>query len=60
MLDVTSKREFKHTEEIVQWRSINQEQVENLWEEVCAKMDEEVMEKYRVEESKKSAYKGTW
>ena len=37
LLDVTSKREFKHTEEIVQWRSINQEDVANFWKEVCAK-----------------------
>ena len=37
---------------------INQEEVENWWKELCGKMEKEVLEKYRVEESKKSAYKG--
>ena len=35
-----------------------QEEVDSLWEELCGKMVEEILEKYRVEESKKSAYKG--
>ena len=55
MEDKTSKREFKDTEETVQWRSINQEGFDNLWKET---MEEEVLEKYKVEENKNGAYEG--
>ena len=30
----------------------------DLWKELCEKMEEEVREKYKVEESKNSAYEG--
>ena len=56
--EVTSRREFEDTEEMVQWRSINQEEVDNLWNEMSEKMEEEVEEKHRVEKAKKGAYKG--
>ena len=40
-------------------RSISQEGFDDLWEELCGKMEEEeVMEKYNIEEAKKSAYRG--
>ena len=42
----------------MQWRSINQDKVDNLWKEWCGKMEEEVLEKCQVEEAKKSVYKG--
>ena len=59
MLDeVTSRREFKDTEERVQFRSINQEEVDNLWEELSGQIDEKNLEKYGVDEAKKCAYKG--
>ena len=41
----------------VQW-SINHEEVDNLWKELCGKMAEEVLEKDKVEEAKMGAYKG--
>ena len=55
MEDKTSKREFKDTEERVQWRSINQGGFDNLWKET---MEEEVLEKYKVEENENGAYEG--
>ena len=47
--------EFKDTEEMLLWRSINQEGVNDLWN--CAQ-EVEVLEKYKVEETKKGACKG--
>ena len=49
MEEVRSKREFKDTEEMVQWRSINQEEVDNEWKVLYEKMEE-------VEEAKKCAF----
>ena len=31
LVEVTSRRKFVDTEEMVQWRSINQTEVDNLW-----------------------------
>ena len=41
--EVTSRRENEDTEEMVQWKSINQEEVENLWKVLSRKMEEEVL-----------------
>ena len=40
-----------------QWRHLSQEDIDELWEEVCGKMEEE-LEKYKVEEAKKDARNG--
>ena len=58
MEEKTSKREFKDTEDMVQWKSINQEGLDNLWKELCGTMEEEVPEKYKVYENKRGADKG--
>ena len=42
---------------MVQWRSISPEGMNDLWEELCGKMEEEVLEKCRVKEARKHAYK---
>ena len=39
-----SKREFKDSEELVQWKSINQEEVDHLWKDLFREMEEEVLE----------------
>ena len=45
MLDEAAKRqEFEDTEEMVQWRSINQEDINNFWKEMCEKMEESLGE----------------
>ena len=49
---------FKDTEEMVQWRSINQQEVDNMWKKLSEKIAEEVLGKYKVEVSKRGAYKG--
>ena len=48
---------------MVQWRSIRQEGIHDLWKKPCGKMEEEVLEKHKAAEAKKDAYKGreqTW
>ena len=41
---------------MVQWRSTSQEDIDVLWKELCGNMEEEVLEKYKVDEAKKIAY----
>ena len=33
-----SKHEFKDTEEMVQWRNINQEEIDNMWKKLSEKI----------------------
>ena len=58
MEEKTSNRENKDTDEIVQWRTIIQEETNHRWKELFGTMEEEVLEKYKVEETVKGAYKG--
>ena len=59
MLDqVANWYKIEDTEEMVQWRSIRQEGFHDLWKKPRGKMEEEVLEKKKVEEAKKDAYKG--
>ena len=57
MKEYRSKREVKDSEEVVQPRSIHQEEVDHFGKELCGKILEEVLEKYKVEDTKKGAYK---
>ena len=41
---------------MVQWKSISQKGKYEMWKEVCGTKEEEVVEKYKVEETKTSAY----
>ena len=50
--EVSSRREVEDREEIKQWRTINQEEIDNLWKEFSGKM-EEVLVKYKVKEAKR-------
>ena len=43
------------TEDVVQWRSISKEGVNQNWKELCGRIEEEVVEKDHVEDAKKSA-----
>ena len=52
MDEKTSKHEFKDSEEMVQWISINQKGKNNVWKS-CRKIEEGIVEKYKVEVSKK-------
>ena len=42
----------------MQWRNISQEGIDELWKELCFKIQEDVLVKYKVKETKKGAYKG--
>ena len=57
-LCVTSRQEPEDTEEMMQWRSISQDGINELWTELSGNPEEEVLEKYKVEEAVTSAYQG--
>ena len=38
------------TEEIREWRHMSQEEMDQCWKKLAAKMEEEVLDKYKVEE----------
>ena len=56
--EVANRQDYEDTEERRQRRHIRQEGTNELWKELCGKMEEEVLEKYKVEEGKEDAYKG--
>ena len=56
MEEKASKHEFKDTEELLQWRSINQEGMNNV-RKSFRKIEEAVVEKYKVEVSKRGAHR---
>ena len=60
MVEETANRmECEDTKEMVQWRSITQEGIIELWKELCGNMEEEeVMEEYRVDGAQKVLVKG--
>ena len=53
-----ASRSLKIRMEMVQWRKTNQEEIDNTWKKLSGKIEEEVLEKYKVEGSKRGAYKG--
>ena len=46
------------TEEMKRWRSRNQSEMDLCWKKLAARMEEEVLNKCKVEESKRGAFKG--
>ena len=46
------------TEEMKRWRSLNQSEMGLCWKNLAKRMEEEVLDKYNVEESKKGTFKG--
>ena len=45
------------TEEMKIWRSLNQSEMDLCWKNLVEKMEEDVLDKYTVEESKRGALK---
>ena len=43
---------------MVQWRGISQEGMRDAWEGAMRNMEEEVLEKYKVDGAENDAYKG--
>ena len=49
---------FKDTKEMIGWRSLKQEEVDECWRTVAGEIEEEVLNNYKVEDSKREAYRG--
>ena len=54
--ETANRQECEDTKEMIDWRGTSQEGIDRLWKDLCGTMEEEVLEEYRVEEAKKSAY----
>ena len=46
------------TEEMRKWRGLSQSEMDQCWKTLAERMEEEVLDKYEVEESKKEAFRG--
>ena len=58
MIDKPNSLSEEDTEEMMKWRGINQEEMDQCCEKLAEKMGEEVLDKYKVENSKREAYRG--
>ena len=45
--EVASRQECENTEEVVQWRSIKQEGINDLWKDLCERVERKVLEKFQ-------------
>ena len=48
----------KYAEELTKWRCLNQREMDSCWNNLVERMEQEVLDKYKVEESKKEAFRG--
>ena len=48
----------KDTEKKIEWRSKSQEEMDECWKRLAEKMEEKVLDKYKVGDSKREAYGG--
>ena len=39
------------------WRGLNQDEMDHCWKKLAERMEEEVLDKYKVEDSKREAHK---
>ena len=46
------------TEEVKKWRGLSQSEIDQSWKNLAERMEEEVLDKYKVEESNKEAFGG--
>ena len=46
------------TEEMRKWRGMSQDEMDQCWKDLVEKTEEEVLDKHKVEDSKREAYKG--
>ena len=47
------------TEEMRKWRDMGQEEMDQCWKNLAERMEAEVLDKYKVEDSSREAYRGT-
>ena len=48
----------ENTEEMRKWRGLSQSEVDLCWKNLDGRMADDVLEKYKVEESKRKAFRG--
>ena len=46
------------TEEMRKWRGVSQSEVDQRWKNLAERMEEEVLDKYKIEERKREAFRG--
>ena len=46
------------TEEMRKWRDLSQGEMDLCWKKLAERMEEEVLDKYKVEESRRGAFRG--
>ena len=51
-------REKDTEEKMIKWRSMSQEEMYECWKGLAEKMEEEVLDKNKMEDSKRGAYRG--
>ena len=57
MKDQANSHLYEDTEEMRTWRGLNQEEIDQCWKELSEKIDEEVLDKYKVEDCEREAYR---
>ena len=58
MKDKVNSRVGIDTEEMLKWRALSQKEMDQCWKNVVEKMEAEVLDRYKIEESKTDAFKG--
>ena len=58
MRDKVNSHSEIDTEEMTKWRSLSQEEIDQCRKNLVERMEEEVLDKYKVEDSKRGASKG--
>ena len=48
----------RDTEQMCEWRGLSQNEGDRCWEKLAEKMEEEVLDKYKVKESKREPFRG--
>ena len=55
---VYGRDEEVEREEMSKWRGLSQSEMDRCWKNLTERMEEKVLDKYNVEESKKEAFRG--
>ena len=58
MIDKANSLLEEDTEEMKTWRGLNQEEMDQCWKKVAERIEEEVLDKYKVEDSRREFYRG--
>ena len=58
MKEELSVAEMEDAEEVKKWRSLSQSEIDQSCKNLAERMEEEVLSKYKVEESNKEAFQG--